>query len=87
MSKKKTVKVKDLVDLVNSKNRKSTCSAEKRAGWNAFLENVLYETGNYEGFAYLSQSDVPEGQEPGIVWVDSERRFPDETRRVYFYKE
>tara|TARA_Y100001937_G_scaffold10992_1_gene13348 strand:+ start:151 stop:345 length:195 start_codon:yes stop_codon:yes gene_type:complete len=32
----------------------------------AVLENILHETGNYEGFGYLFYDEVPRGELPGI---------------------
>jgi hypothetical protein len=31
---------------------------------------ILHETGNYSGFRYLTEKEVPEGHLPGIRWKD-----------------
>jgi len=85
MKAKKTFKVAELVTIVNVRNKLSTCEPEVRRGWNALLEIVLHETGNYEGFGFLNSTLVPPGHKPGIT-TDPEtgaHTFPDETRRYY----
>ncbi|MBW2636013.1 MAG: hypothetical protein JRC86_00555 [Deltaproteobacteria bacterium] len=86
---RKTLKVKDLIDKVNCRNRHSTTTPEKRAGWNSILEAILLETGTYAGFGYLLRNEVPDGEKPGIIPDPTERgtnhEFPDETRRKYYY--
>lgn len=32
------------------------------------LEDVLHDTGNYNGFRYLGVDEVPKGEVPGIRW-------------------
>jgi len=87
----KTIKVADLIAIVNRRNRTSTCSPLVRMGWNSLLEEVLVETGNYAGFLLLSPDEVPEDEKPGIVIVpnveeDTEVSYPDESRRKYLEK-
>ena len=87
----KTIKVADLIAIVNRRNRSSTCSPLVRMGWNSLLEEVLVETGNYAGFLLLSPDEVPEDEKPGIVIVpnveeDTEVSYPDESRRKYLEK-
>ncbi len=89
MAAKKTVKITVLVDKVNQMNRESTCLPEHRSGWNGFLEHILMETGQYNGFGYLQGLEVPEGQLPGMIFDHSgehKHQFPDESRRVYYMK-
>jgi hypothetical protein len=83
---RKTIKVVELVELVNQRNRVSTCAAGIRAGWNAILEEVLHKTDGYNGYRYLSAGEVPKGQAPGILPEDTGFIFPDESRRNYFVK-
>lgn len=68
MPKRKTVKVDDLVEQANQMLRVSTCKPEVRQGIINFLEHFLWETGNYKGFRYLLQEEVPEGEKPGVVY-------------------
>ena len=77
--KRKTFKVKDLVDKMNSRLENSTCSPEARFGMISVLESILHETGNYAGFNYLESGEVGESG-----YVES---FGDESRRFYYYKE
>ena len=93
---RKTFDVEALKTEVNRRNQESTCNADKRAGWNSMLEEVLHSTGNYKGFGFLTPDKVPEGKAPGIR--ENRGAFPlaignlnedafkgcDETRRVYF---
>lgn len=83
MSKRKTVSVEFVVNRANTMLAKSTCSAEVRQGVINFLEDILHETGNYKGFRYLLQEEIPEGQKPGVNYLDGvphwdyELRFKD----------
>ena len=87
MANKKTVKIVELINQVNDKNKKSTCNADVRRGWNALLESVLMAAECYEGFRYLHTDEVPTGELPGIHidYADNQKRtFPD-TTRIAFY--
>lgn len=80
---RKTVKLIELVEMVNKRNRLSTCSAETRKGWNDLVSLLLLKKNNYQGFSYLTQSEVPKGHKPGIEQIDGKNVFPDETRIVF----
>ena len=80
----KTIKVVDLIEKVNRKNRVSTCSPDVRAGWNDLLATVLMDTNNYAGFRWLTASEIPVGEKPGIAGEHPNFTFPDETRKAYF---
>lgn len=67
MSRRKTIDVQMLKDIVNRRNKNSTCAPDIREGWNSLLEEALNKTGNYKGFRYT---------EPDI-WKS------DDTRRIY----
>ncbi len=82
--KRKIIKISELIARVNHLNKESTCEPTVREGWNALLEDVLHLTDTYSGFNYLTQNDVPEGQEPGSLIVGGYKLFPDETRRHYY---
>lgn len=97
MGKRKTVDVAALVAKVNERNRLSFCAPAVREGWNDLVETILMETGNYNGFRYLTANEVLRGQAPGINTVDNTLRFDgdglqkderfagcDDTRREYF---
>lgn len=80
----KTIKVADLVRIVNYKNQYSTCDARSREGWNDLLEEALLSVNQYLGFRYLPAFSVPTGQRPGIVLSKvGEHSHPDDTRREY----
>jgi hypothetical protein len=83
---RKTIKIADLVALVNRHNRESTCQSDVRHGWNALLEDVLHGADAYAGFGYLSAAEVPPGHQPGIVGEPDHFSFPDESRRRYYLK-
>ena len=87
MSRRKNIAIRDLIDLVNRKNRISFCSPETRAGWNSLLDEVLHKADVYRGFRYLSAHEVPAGHLPGMeeVSADPQARpvFPDDSRRQY----
>jgi hypothetical protein len=81
---RRTVKVVDLVEMVNKMNRESTCGPDLRVGWNSWLEEILLKTKTYSGFQYLWRGRVPMGHLPGIETApDQTKRFPDPTRREY----
>jgi hypothetical protein len=63
---KKTFNVNEYRTMVNETLAKSTCSADMRQGMITMLEEILHQTGNYRGFKYLMQCDIPVGQKPGI---------------------
>lgn len=85
---KRTVKLVDLIALVNEKNRVTTSGRTKswREGWNLMLENLLMQANAYAGFGYLEAGSVPKGELPGIIRGETlkENVFPDETRRIYY---
>jgi hypothetical protein len=63
---KKTFNVNEYRTMVNEILAKSTCSADMRQGMITMLEEILHQTGNYRGFNYLMQNQVPAGEKPGI---------------------
>lgn len=86
---KTTIKVKDLLEKVNSMIARSTCAPEGRKALAVLLSGFLHDTGNYSGFRYLDASEVPAGHLPGIVRTqhpvyDHTVTFPDDTRVEYF---
>ncbi len=44
------------------------------------LEDILHETGNYRGFRYLDQSEVPPDNKPGINVGPDGEQLPYEQR-------
>lgn len=83
MKRYKTISVDRIRQLVNDKNRLSTCPADVRKGWNDLLEIILGATNNYQGFGYLKASEVPADQLPGMSGNHPDFIFPDESRRIY----
>jgi hypothetical protein len=83
---KKTTTIAFIKDVVNRRNRQSTCDPKVREGWNSLLEEILHANNAYEGFNYLTADKVPDGCEPGIIpsYDDGKHEFPDETRRFYY---
>lgn len=86
---RKTVSVDYLRDTVNKALATSTCGREAREGMDAMLCDVLHSTGNYRGFRYLVESEVPVGHQPGIRYdhnTDGWSNFSnaDDTRRHYY---
>jgi hypothetical protein len=72
-----------IIEMVNRRNRESTCSRDVRLGWNMLLEEILHTSGTYKGYRYLTTSEVPPGQLPGIFNPLIGPIYPDETRRSY----
>ena len=70
---RKTVKLKEIVDLVNERNKKSTCDPKTRQGWNSLLEQLLMQADNYQGFRLLEQNEVPENHKPAKLTKESQQ--------------
>ena len=99
-SKRKTVKVYDLIQWINAGLANEHRTVGQRQTLCTVADHVLMSSGNYEGFSYLSEDEVPEGHLPGIrkahfdphATIDamtgrySDGRFTnvDYTRRAYF---
>lgn len=62
----KTVKVRDLIDKTNKMLAYPDGDPYVRQGMINLLVSVLHDTGNYNGFRYLSQYDLPSDIKPGI---------------------
>jgi lysozyme family protein len=80
--KRKTFKVSELQDWVNSKLVNDDINVEFRQGLATALAHVLLKTGNYNGFGYVYKDNerpyLPSG-ESNPNWTQKH-----ETRRVYF---
>ena len=83
---RRTVKLAELVALVNQRNRISTCAPDVRNGWNSLLEEALHTADAYHGFGYLTANEVPAGHQPGMAGEQGKRTFPDESRRCYIFR-
>jgi hypothetical protein len=95
---RKTVNVDFVIETVNGMLQNSIDTPEQksiRMGAILLLEAVLHETGNYKGFRYLIDEEVPHGR-PGVRYEDGKHgiRVPcqdinerfadcDDTRRQY----
>ena len=95
MARRKTINVDSITAQINDMIRLSTGTPEQRQGLLAAIETILHETGNYKGFRYLTQNEVPAGyHRPGINispidgqhFEDIVARFDntDSTRVAYF---
>lgn len=65
--KSKTISVEKIVKSVNSVLASSLHSREFRFGQMMLVENILHSTGNWRGYRFLLQSEVPSGELPGMV--------------------
>lgn len=90
---KKTIQITDIVKIVNRRNQLSTCAPSVRHGWNSLLEEILHQSGCYEGFNYYSKKNLGEEIRPGIrlgedglVHPNIAERFrdTDDSRRFYY---
>lgn len=79
---RKTVSVEDLKKVTNEILAVSTVDPAMRKGWQAAMEWVLHETGNYRGFRHLAQHEVPKGHLPGIRIGPNGEMLPPECRFV-----
>lgn len=88
---RKTLSVKQLVQCANAMLKNSVNSPSYRAGVQSMVEEILHTSGNYKGFRYLKQEEVPPQKWPGIhtqadgtMLPPSERfKFTDRTRVAY----
>ena len=78
---RKTVKIVALVKEVNFMLATSACPKETREGMITVLESALMMTGNYRGFRYLSETEVPVFEKPGIRLNDEALRSDDATAK------
>jgi len=64
---KKTISIQKLIESLNYRlaNTHETSPKERQAMM-SMIEDILHETGNYNGFVYLEQHEVPLGCKPGI---------------------
>jgi len=89
--KRKTIKIAELVDTVNHVLKHSDPELkELRRGMMIMLETVLFKTGNYSGYRYLTanETDYPPGinlDEHGNFLMGMAARFAntDSTRVEY----
>jgi acetylglutamate synthase len=73
---RKTINVKALVDHANMMLKESVTDQGQRRGVQAMIEEVLHRSGNYKGFRYLMQEEVPYGHLPGIHMDTNGRMLP-----------
>jgi hypothetical protein len=90
---RKTVDVAYLLDTVNHALANSVeCYDERRSGMISLLESALHESGNYKGYRYLHEDEIPSGGKPGIRVDANGENLPypdrfvdtDDTRRSYY---
>ena len=70
MSKRKTFNVEAFKQSINRMLAGSVIEPEGRKSMLIILEDVLMQTGNYKGFRYLTEKEVPVGHKPGINHSD-----------------
>ena len=83
----------DTIEDINRTNRYAITtemhSKDWRFGQNAIACRLLHALGCYQGFAYLTASELPSGELPGVIMDRSEphdptkNQFPDESRVVW----
>ena len=94
---KKTIRIEDVLTLANDMLRDSVDKNDKvRAGVSVLLESILHNTGNYNGFKYLTEREMKvsrlgesvgvNSKEDGSFIEDYDERFEgtDESRRMYY---
>ncbi len=70
---RKTIEVKAIKDKANEYFKNSFDTPQERQAVICFLEEILRETGNYQGFQYLSVNECPSNELPGIRDFDGEK--------------
>lgn len=90
MAKRKTIEVKNVLEICNGILKNSTQTEDFRSGVMVLLEHILHETENYKGFRYLRKDEVPEGELPGIHYENGqilpypERFYNTDSTRVQY---
>lgn len=83
---RKTLNVRGFVEGINRAIAESTSDPKFRFGLLAAAEAALMASGNYKGFTYLGIEDIPDGEIPGVRWVEGKPDFTDvDVSRVCFY--
>lgn len=77
---RKTTNVVEIITAFNDWLKRSTTSPEFRLGMISAADTVLHRSGNYRGFRYLLESEVPTGQLPGMVMLGTVEETPIELR-------
>lgn len=70
---RKTIKVEEIKNRLNellANYDSNICSSEYILGQRLLLEDILFQTGNYNGFQFLEEKEVPRGEKPGVIWID-----------------
>ena len=70
---RKTIEVQNIKDKANEYFKNSFDTPQERQAVILFLEDILRETGNYNGFQYLESREVPLNELPGIREFDGEK--------------
>ena len=70
---RKTIEVQTIKDKANEYFKNSFDTPQERQAVILFLEDILRETGNYNGFQYLESREVPKNELPGIREFDGEK--------------
>jgi len=55
MQLRKTIKVIDLIEEVNCRNRVSMCDPKVRDGWNSLAESLLLRCDAYAGYTFFDE--------------------------------
>lgn len=84
---RKTFSVKDFKDHINRELKADDdFPKDHRRGLIDALELVLRQTGNYQGFRYLTKEEIPVNQLPGIYWINNNPVFDNtDSTRVHYY--
>ncbi len=90
----KTFKVNQLIVNTNKILASHTETPDFAKGLIIMLEDILHQTGNYNGFRYLTIDEVPDSCLPGIHWIKNKQQqnlaptpkftLTDSTRVHYF---
>lgn len=67
---RRTIDIHKFRESINVLLATHTSSREYGQGLIEALETALRMAGQYHGFQYLEQHEVPEHEEPGIYWVE-----------------
>ena len=83
MPKRKTIAVAEMTRRVNEMLKHSLGTRDERHGMMSVVEAMMFATGNYRGFRYLTSREITPGELPGINLDDRGEPHPD--LAVLFY--
>jgi hypothetical protein len=75
MASRKTIEVIPMVAYVNELLAMVDGDRSRRQGLIIMAEKLLHDSGNYKGFRYLNQHEIPKAAAYPGIWVDENMQY------------